>query len=141
MAAEHPPWEVKQIGGISTLTALQAAWTAAQQADPKASPFVFLEPALLAAITRRNLKMIDWILSQIGSPTPTAVKAAVEASYTAALELFLARGWDVNSAPRHPPQPPHLAYVQRALSFPPADIVDSSLIIETEQQPNSTTTP
>ena len=126
MATKYPTPEQEQISDISALTPLQAAWTAAQQANSKASPFVFLEPALLAAIARRDLEIMDWILSQTGEPTPKAIKAAVQASYTAALELFLKRGWDLNSAPRHPPQPPYLAYVQDP--FPPRQLIAPTLI-------------
>ena len=124
MAIRNPSWEEKQIkklddaSSIGAITALQAAWTAIQQSDPHASAFFDLEPALITAIARRDLEITDWILSQIGEPTPKAVISAVKASYIPALELFLERGWDLNAAIRHPPQPPPLAYVEGTLSFP-----------------------
>jgi hypothetical protein len=91
---------VSSSGDLSSVQAIFQEWKSAQDPVTAASrkePNHAVQPALEAAADKNQLQVITYFLEQGLVITETAVWNAIRAESTAALELFLEHGWDINT--------------------------------------------
>lgn len=92
-------------GDLAGTRAILEQWQASSNPIPERptkEPNDYLQPALEASIRRNKLNVVDYLLKQDFRVSHSVVKTAIRTRSIAALELFVAHGWDINNRRRCP---------------------------------------